>query len=56
MEHVLRSLKTEWIPNVGYITAQEANRDISHYLMIGTTGLDRISSIMSWPRLRPRKN
>ena len=28
-----RSLKTEWIPTVGYMTAQKAHRDISHYLM-----------------------
>lgn len=33
MELVFRSLKTEWIPTVGYMTAQEAHRDISHYLM-----------------------
>ncbi|MBV4473623.1 IS3 family transposase [Pseudomonas botevensis] len=33
MERVFRSLKTEWIPTVGYMTAQEAHRDISHYLM-----------------------
>jgi putative transposase len=33
MERVFRSLKTEWIPAVGYMTAQEAQRDISHYLM-----------------------
>ncbi|WP_139835915.1 IS3 family transposase [Pseudomonas sp. R16(2017)] len=33
MERVFRSLKTEWIPSVGYMTAQEAHRDISHYLM-----------------------
>ncbi|KPY59604.1 ISPsy24, transposase orfB, partial [Pseudomonas amygdali pv. sesami] len=33
MERVFRSLKTEWIPTVGYMTAQEALRDISHYLM-----------------------
>jgi len=33
MERVFRSLKTEWIPTVGYMTAQEARRDISHYLM-----------------------
>ncbi|KOP59096.1 transposase [Pseudomonas coronafaciens pv. porri] len=33
MERVFRSLKTEWIPTVGYMTAQEAQRDISHYLM-----------------------
>ncbi len=32
MERVFRSLKTEWIPTVGYMTAQEARRDISHYL------------------------
>lgn len=33
MERVFRSLKTEWIPTMGYMTAQEAHRDISHYLM-----------------------
>ncbi|RMM38454.1 ISPsy13, transposase OrfB [Pseudomonas coronafaciens pv. oryzae] len=33
MARVFRSLKTEWIPAVGYMTAQEAQGDISHYLM-----------------------
>jgi putative transposase len=33
MERVFRNLKTEWIPTVGYMTAQEAHRDISHYLV-----------------------
>ncbi|MDR8362774.1 IS3 family transposase [Pseudomonas sp. JL3] len=33
MERVFRSLKTEWIPTVGYRTAQEAQRDISYFLM-----------------------
>jgi putative transposase len=33
MERVFRSLKTEWIPSVGYMTAQEAHHHISHYLM-----------------------
>lgn len=33
MKRVFRSLKTEWIPTVGYMTAQEAHRDINHYLM-----------------------
>ncbi|MFH7376159.1 integrase core domain-containing protein, partial [Pseudomonas syringae pv. tagetis] len=33
MERVLRSLKTEWIPTVGYRTAQESKLDISHFLM-----------------------
>ncbi|PRD30520.1 UNVERIFIED_CONTAM: insO2 [Trichonephila clavipes] len=33
MERLFRSLKSEWVPNVGYMTAQEAHRDISHYLM-----------------------
>ncbi len=32
-ERLFRSLKSEWIPPTGYITAQEAQRDISHYLM-----------------------
>jgi len=33
MERVFRSLKTEWMPVLGYRTAQEAQRDISHFLM-----------------------
>ena len=33
MERVFRSLKTEWMPTVGYRAAQEAQRDISHFLM-----------------------
>lgn len=33
MERLFRSLKSEWVPTVGYSTAQEAHRDISHYLM-----------------------
>ncbi len=33
MERVFRNLKKEWMPTVGYRTAQEAQRDISHFLM-----------------------
>ncbi len=33
MEHLFRSVKTEWAPSTGYMTAPEAHRDISHYLM-----------------------
>ena len=33
MERVFRSLKTEWIPSVGYMSVQQAQKDISHYLM-----------------------
>jgi putative transposase len=42
MERVFRSLKTEWIPTVGYMTAQEAHRDISHYLTHRMTGAPEI--------------
>jgi len=31
MERLFRSFKTEWLPSTGYMTAQEAQRDISHY-------------------------
>ena len=31
MEQVFRSLKTEWIPTMGYTTVQQAQRDISHF-------------------------
>jgi len=33
MERLFRSLKTEWVPSLGYATVNEAQRDISHYLM-----------------------
>ncbi|OPE39724.1 hypothetical protein APB63_18410 [Pseudomonas aeruginosa] len=33
MERLFRSLKSEWVPSTGYLTAHEALRDISHYLM-----------------------
>ncbi|MDE9778124.1 IS3 family transposase [Pseudomonas aeruginosa] len=33
MERLFRSLRSEWGPSTGYLTAQEAQRDISHYLM-----------------------
>ncbi|MBF8659623.1 IS3 family transposase [Pseudomonas putida] len=33
MERVFRSLKSEWIPSTGYLTGQQAQRDISQYLM-----------------------
>jgi putative transposase len=31
MERVFRSLKTEWMPTTGYMTGQQARRDISQY-------------------------
>jgi len=33
MERLFRSLKTEWIPALGYMSKSEAVRDISYYLM-----------------------
>lgn len=33
MERFFRSLKTEWIPSTGYMTAREARRDVGIYLM-----------------------
>ena len=33
MERLFRSLKSEWIPSLGYASIAEARRDISHYLM-----------------------
>jgi putative transposase len=33
MERVFRSLKTEWVPRLGYATINGASRDISYYLM-----------------------
>lgn len=33
MERLFRSYKSEWMPAIGYLSAQEALRDISFYLM-----------------------
>jgi transposase InsO family protein len=33
VERLFRSLKSEWIPSTGYTTFNEAQRDISYYLM-----------------------
>lgn len=33
MERIFRSLKTEWVPNLGYASAAEAEKDIGSYLM-----------------------
>lgn len=33
MERLFRSYKSEWMPSTGYLSAQEALRDISFYLM-----------------------
>lgn len=55
MERVLRSLKTEWIPTVGYMTAQEAHQDISHYLMHRCHWMRPINSTVGGRQLRPRK-
>ena len=31
MERLFRSLKSEWMPNVDYMTALQVHRDINHY-------------------------
>ena len=33
MERLFRSLKSEWIPPLGYMSKTEAVKDISYYLM-----------------------
>jgi len=33
MERLFRSLKSEWVPSAGYVNAEIAQKDISHYLM-----------------------
>ncbi|VFB09612.1 IS3 family transposase [Aeromonas salmonicida] len=33
MELLFISLKTEWVPVMGYMSLREAKRDISYYLM-----------------------
>ena len=33
MERLFRSLKTEWVPSVGYMSAAQAQQDIGRFLM-----------------------
>lgn len=33
MERLFRSLKTEWVPTVGYMTAASAEQDVDRYVM-----------------------
>jgi len=33
MERLFRSVKTEWVPGLGYDSESEAKRDLSFYLM-----------------------
>ncbi|SHF09082.1 Integrase core domain-containing protein [Vibrio gazogenes DSM 21264] len=33
MERLFRSLKSEWIPEMGYSSVREAKQNISYYLM-----------------------
>ncbi|MBM4206036.1 MAG: DDE-type integrase/transposase/recombinase, partial [Gammaproteobacteria bacterium] len=33
IERLFRSLKTEWVPSAGYVNAEIAQKDISHFLM-----------------------
>jgi len=56
MGRVFRSLKTEWIPTTSYRTAQEALRDISHFLMHRYNWIRPINSTVGWRQLGPKKN
>ena len=33
MERLFRSLKSEWVPEIGYVSTHDARKDISEYLM-----------------------
>lgn len=56
MERLFRSLKLEWIPNTGYTTFNEAQRDINYYLMTRYNWLKPFSSMMAWHLPRQREN
>ncbi|OPD98877.1 hypothetical protein AO994_29975 [Pseudomonas aeruginosa] len=56
MERLFRSLKTEWVPTVGYMTTALAEQDIGRYLMQRCNWTGRISTTVSWRRLLRKKN
>lgn len=56
MERLFRSLKTEWVPTVGYMTIALAEQDIGRYLMQRCNWTGRISTTVSWRRLLRKKN
>jgi putative transposase len=56
MERVFRNLKTKWIPTLGYRTAQEAQRDISYFLMHRYNWIRPHQFNGGWRQLGPKKN
>ncbi len=56
MERLFRSLKSEWIPAMGYPSQTQASRDISAYLMGTTTGKGHINTMTGCLRPKPRHN
>jgi putative transposase len=55
-QRVFRSLKTEWIPTTGYMTDQEAQRDISLYLINHYNWIRPINLTMGWPQQKLKEN
>lgn len=55
MERLFRSLESEWIPTTGYSTFNEAQRDISYYLMTRYNWL-RPHTMVVWYLSGPKKN
>lgn len=45
MERLFRSLKSEWIPSLGYLSLSIARKDIGEYLMDHYNGTDHISTM-----------
>lgn len=57
MERLFRSLKSEWIPALGYRNLPEAQKDIGGYLKeITTAGTDLTRSMAGYRRLWLKKN
>jgi transposase InsO family protein len=48
MERLFRSLKSEWVPSLGYRNLSDATRDMGYYLMNFITGNGHINLMMGY--------
>jgi len=55
-ERFFRSLKSEWMPDTGYSSAQEAKSHITEYLIGNTASLGRIPAMRKRHRRQPNSS
>jgi hypothetical protein len=53
MERFFRSLKTEWVPTVGYGSFAQAEREILEYMLGYYSQLRPLTITVVWPQTKP---